>query len=61
MDVLPDTLRQKELRQFQINFNHEVLLGDSVSLFLWQEGERAMVKGEAKGKDCFICSFLFEK
>lgn len=60
MDVLPDVLRQKELRQFQINFNHEALLGDSVSLFLWQEGDRAMVKGETNGKDCFVCSFLFE-
>lgn len=61
MDVLPASLRERELRYFQINFNHEALLGDKVALFLWEKENQAMVKGEVEGKDCFVCSFAFDR
>ncbi|MBQ7035348.1 MAG: hypothetical protein IJN34_06395 [Clostridia bacterium] len=52
---------QAIIRAFQIDFLHEVLQGQPLSLFCAKEENSALVKGEAAdGTRMFACSFLYE-
>ncbi len=50
-----------KIKSFQIDFLHEVLQGQPLSLFCTKEEKTALVKGEAAdGTRMFACSFLYE-
>lgn len=60
VDVLPPSLREKTLRTYQINFNHEAKLGDTLFLSLSVVDNVATVKGCLEGKDSFVCELAYE-
>ena len=58
VDVLPEEFRKKQLYTFQINFIHQAVLGDTISLFLQQTDDYTVViKGVVGDHDCFLCEF----
>lgn len=60
VDALPAVLLEKPLKEFQLNFCREAMLGDELPIFRRIDGNEAIVKGTLAGKDCFICKMLFE-
>ena len=60
VDALPDPLRRKQLRQFQINFNHEAMLDEEIHLLRAIEENTATVKGVVGDRDCFICTLEYQ-
>ncbi|MEG2596801.1 MAG: thioesterase [Oscillospiraceae bacterium] len=59
VDALPPALRQREMKTYQINFIHEVKMGDTIALFLEVSDDGATVKGCVDGKDSFICTICY--
>ena len=57
-DVLPEEARRRELEFYQVNFNHQAVLGDTISLYLQHSNENMIViKGVVGDHDCFLCEF----
>ena len=59
VDALPDTLREKEVRYYQINFVNEARLDDKMSVYVKQD-ETLTAKGVIGEKDSFVCEIVYK-
>lgn len=57
-DVLASEFRERELRTYQINFIHQAVFGDTISLWMQQmNANTVVIKGMVGDHDCFLCEF----
>jgi len=59
-DALPAPLQDKPLREFQINYHKEAVLGEQLRLMGVQEGHTYRMEGRGDGAPCFTCLCTFE-
>lgn len=58
VDVLPEKFQGMELSTYQINFIHQAVLGDTISLWMQQtDAYTLVIKGVVGAHDCFLCEF----
>jgi len=59
VDFLPDSIRQKEMKEFSINFYIETKLGETLELSGTETVDGFAIQGNAKGMHRFGCEFGF--
>ena len=60
MDALPyDLVRDNDVKEIAINFNHEARMGDTVDLYLLEEDGAFIVEGRTGGQQVFIEKLVF--
>lgn len=58
VDALPEKFQRMPLFTYQINFIHQAVLGDTISLWMQQINDYTVViKGVVGDHDCFLCEF----
>ena len=59
VDALPEGCMDREISDFKINFTKEVILGDTVDIFIAKEDEDTyFVEGKSKGLQTFISKII---
>ena len=59
VNCLPEELQDRPVREYEVNFNREACLGDTVALTRLVEGDTVTVKGSVEGKDCFVARLSY--
>ncbi|MEG0570408.1 MAG: thioesterase [Oscillospiraceae bacterium] len=59
-DFLPHEIMDKEVTDFRINFKHEAVLDDEISMFYSKNGDTVYVYGEVNEEICFECEFYIK-
>ena len=58
VDALPEEFRRREILTYQVNFAHQAVLGDTITLRMQQTNAYTVViKGVVGAHDCFLCEF----
>jgi len=60
IDALPDEQIDAQVKEFEINFNHELRLGERIDLFRYRESEKVFfVEGTSGDESTFITKIVY--